>query len=103
MKNHLKLPGKNSYDPVYGRRLYSRAILKEFRNCREVLNEMEMDNSGKKFFTANLIKIRFKTFCKKLMDEFRARYKSSIDNRHLNDKIMEKTMELDTIIAIKIL
>lgn len=104
MKKDLKLPGPNSVNVLYGRRMYNRAIHIQFNQCVDALNDMRNINSkGEKFFTARLLKNRFNTFCKEIMDDFRARYKSPNDSNRLNDVIMEKSIMLDNLIAVTML
>lgn len=104
MKNYIKLTGPNSKNPTYGRKIYNQAIYKEFRHCMNTLDTLSRENSsGKKFFTAKLVKDRFKGFCKEIMEDFRTKYKSSEDNNRLNDEVMEKSTILDNLIAVKML
>lgn len=103
MKNSLKLTSEYAKNTQYGRQIYIQAINREYRNCVNALRDAESMDARKKFFTAKLLKNRFRDVCKVIKDDFRKKYNSSYDTNYLNDKIMEKSIMLDNMIAVKML
>lgn len=99
----LKLTRESSKNVQYGRQVYSRAIAKEYSDCIELLRELEMEDSSKKHFAANLLNNRFRVVCKEIKDDFSRKYNSSYDTNHLNDLIMEKSIMLNNMMVEKML